>query len=100
MTEVTWKDILGLLSRRTDLSLDQAAWAMEELMSGNATDSQIAAFAMGLRVKGETPTEITGLVNTMMKHAIQVSLDRQAVDVVGTGGDGAHSVNKIGRAHV
>ena len=91
--EVTWKEILGLLSRRTDLTKEQAAWAMEELMSGGATDSQIAAFAMGLRVKGETPTEITGLVDTMMKHAIRVTLDRHAVDVVGTGGDGAHTVN-------
>lgn len=66
---------------------------MEELMSGNATDSQIAAFAMGLRVKGETPTEISGMVATMLKHAIRVNLDRHAVDVVGTGGDGSHSVN-------
>ncbi len=66
---------------------------MEELMSGNATESQIAAFAMGLRVKGETATEITGLVDTMMKHAVQVNLDRNAVDVVGTGGDGAQTLN-------
>lgn len=93
LIEVTWKDILGLLSRASDLTHDQAAWAMEDLMSGNATDTQIAAFAMGLRVKGETATEITGLVDTMMKHAIQVSLDRHAVDVVGTGGDGANTVN-------
>lgn len=93
MIDLTWKDILGILSRGQDLSHDQAAWAMEDLMSGNATDSQISAFAMGLRVKGETATEITGLVETMMKYAIQVSLDRFAVDVVGTGGDGSHSVN-------
>lgn len=66
---------------------------MSDLMSGNASDSQIAAFAMGLRVKGESATEITGLVDTMMKYAIQVSLDRHAVDVVGTGGDGANTAN-------
>lgn len=93
MTEVTWKEILGLLSNGSDLSHDQASWAMEDLMSGNATDSQIAAFAMGLRVKGETPDEIIGLVDTMMKHAVHVNLDRAAVDVVGTGGDGANTVN-------
>jgi anthranilate phosphoribosyltransferase len=93
LTEVTWQQILGLLSRKKDLSEDQASWAMQELMSGNATDSQIAAFAIGLRVKGESPQEILGLVNTMMKHAVLVSLDRHAVDVVGTGGDGAHTVN-------
>lgn len=66
---------------------------MQELMSGNATDAQIAAFAMGLRTKGETAEEIIGLVDTMMRNAILVNLDRSAVDVVGTGGDGAHTVN-------
>ena len=90
---MTWKVILGLLSQGLDLTEDQASWAMEDLMSGNATDAQIAAFAMGLRVKGESPVEVTGLVNTMMKHAIRVNLDRHAVDVVGTGGDGANTVN-------
>jgi len=93
LTEVTWQEILGLLSRRSDLSEEHSSWAMQELMAGNATDAQIAAFAIGLRVKGETPIEILGLVNTMMKHAIMVNLDRHAVDVVGTGGDGAHTVN-------
>lgn len=66
---------------------------MQELMSGAATDAQIAAFAMGLRVKGETAEEIIGLLESMMKNAIEVHLDRAAVDVVGTGGDGAHTVN-------
>jgi anthranilate phosphoribosyltransferase len=93
LVEVTWKVILGLLANGSDLTHDQAAWAMEDLMSGNATDSQIAAFAMGLRVKGETPIEIIGLVDMMMKHSVRVNLDRHAVDVVGTGGDGANTVN-------
>lgn len=66
---------------------------MEDLMSGKATDAQIAAFAIGLRVKGETPIEVIGLVETMMKHVIKVNLDRHAVDVVGTGGDGANTAN-------
>lgn len=93
MREVTWKEILGSLSRGTDLTQDLAGWAMQELLSGNATDAQIAAFAMALRVKGETADEIIGLLNVMMKHAVLVNLDRNAVDVVGTGGDGAHTVN-------
>jgi len=91
--EFTWKDVLTLVSRGTDLTLDQSRWAMNALMSGTATDAQIAAFIMGLRVKGETATEVQGLVEAMLANAVRVPLDRLAVDVVGTGGDGAHTVN-------
>ncbi|MBU6347941.1 MAG: anthranilate phosphoribosyltransferase [Actinomycetales bacterium] len=91
--EFTWKEILTLVSKGEDLNLDQAHWAMNTLMSGTATDAQIAAFIMGLRVKGETAVEVQGLVDAMLANAVRVDLDRVAVDVVGTGGDGAHTVN-------
>jgi len=93
MTEFTWKHILGQLAQGVDLHSDEAASAMNALMSGTSTDAQIAAFAMGLKVKGETAEEVCGLVEAMLANAVHVPLDRVAVDVVGTGGDGAHTVN-------
>jgi len=90
---LTWKEVLTLVSRGTDLTAQQSHWAMNTLMSGTATDAQIAAFIMGLRVKGETAVEVRGLVDAMLENAVRVDLDRIAVDVVGTGGDGAQTVN-------
>jgi len=93
MAEYSWKEILTLLAARADLSADHTEWAMNALMSGTATDAQIASFVMGLKVKGETAQEVGGLVSAMLEHAVRVPLERSAVDVVGTGGDGAHTVN-------
>jgi len=93
MSEYTWKQILGLIAVQTDLNDDQAKWAMNEIMSGQATPAHIAAFVMGLRVKNETVEEIAGMVEAILANAQRVTLDRDAVDIVGTGGDGAHTVN-------
>jgi anthranilate phosphoribosyltransferase len=76
-----------------ELATDDTAWAMGEIMSGNATPAQIAGFAVLLRAKGETPGELLGLVRTMLDHAAPLSIAGQAVDVVGTGADRAHTVN-------
>lgn len=93
MSLINWKDILSLLGAQTDLTIDQAKWAMQTLMSGTATDAQIAAFVFGLKVKGETADEVSGLVTAMLENSVRVPLGRIAVDVVGTGGDGANTVN-------
>lgn len=93
MTEFTWKEILGVIVQGKDLSLEQSHWAMSAMMSGAATDAQLAALVMGMRVKGEAPDEVNGMVGAMLESAVRVNLDRTAVDVVGTGGDGAHTVN-------
>jgi anthranilate phosphoribosyltransferase len=76
-----------------ELATDDTAWAMGEIMGGNATPAQIAAFAVLLRAKGETPGELLGLVRTMLEHAAPLSVEGPAVDVVGTGADRAHTVN-------
>ena len=89
----TWPAILGALIRREDLPTQAAAWAMNEIMSGAATSAQIAAFAVTLRAKGETVEEIEGLVATMYRHANLIEVPGPTVDVVGTGGDGAKTVN-------
>ena len=88
-----WPQLLSALLRRDDLSTEDTAWAMGEIMSGSATPAQIAAFAVALRAKGETPAEIAGLAEAMLAHAVRVDVPGDAVDVVGTGGDRAHTVN-------
>ncbi|WP_063797183.1 anthranilate phosphoribosyltransferase, partial [Streptomyces puniciscabiei] len=60
---------------------------------GEATDAQIAGFAVALRAKGQTVQEITGLVRTMYEHANVIEVPGRTVDIVGTGGDGAKTVN-------
>ncbi|MEV0224249.1 anthranilate phosphoribosyltransferase [Streptomyces sp. NPDC050704] len=89
----SWPGVLnGLLDGR-DLSADDTAWAMDLIMRGEATDAQIAGFAVALRAKGETVEEISGLVRMMYEHANVIEVPGETVDIVGTGGDGAKTVN-------
>jgi len=89
----SWPALLnGLLDGR-DLTADDTAWAMDLIMRGEATDAQIAGFLVALRAKGETVAEISGLVRTMYEHANVIEVPGPAVDIVGTGGDGAKTVN-------
>lgn len=88
-----WPEILGTLVARQDLSQDQAAWAMGEILAGQATSAQIAGFAVALRTKGETIPEVTGLVEAMFQHAAPISIPGRFLDIVGTGGDRSMSVN-------
>lgn len=95
MGERTWPNLLAALLRGEDLSTSDAAWAMGEIMAGDATPVQIAAFAIALRAKGETAGEIAGMAEAMLGAAARISSDlaTDAVDIVGTGGDRAHTVN-------
>ncbi|MEH0844080.1 anthranilate phosphoribosyltransferase [Micromonospora sp. CPCC 205711] len=97
MGERTWPHLLNALLRADELSTADTAWAMDEIMTGAAAPSQIAAFAVALRAKGETPAELAGLVEAMLGRSVEVVLSeelrRTALDVVGTGGDLAHTVN-------
>jgi anthranilate phosphoribosyltransferase len=89
----TWPSVLGTLLRREALTADTASWAMDQVMSGEATDAQLAAFVVALRAKGETAEEMDGLARAMLDHAHRIEVPGPAVDVVGTGGDLAHTVN-------
>ncbi|MFE6225611.1 MULTISPECIES: anthranilate phosphoribosyltransferase [unclassified Streptomyces] len=89
----SWPVLLNGLLEGKDLSADDTAWAMDLIMSGEATDAQIAGFMVALRAKGETVEEISGLVRTMYAHANTIEVPGPAVDIVGTGGDGAKTVN-------
>ncbi|WP_129839382.1 anthranilate phosphoribosyltransferase [Streptomyces sp. RFCAC02] len=88
-----WPDVLSTLLAGRDLPASATAWAMDRIMSGEATDAQIAGFAVALRAKGETVEEMTGLVNAMYGHANLIEVPGPAVDIVGTGGDRARTVN-------
>ncbi len=88
-----WPELLTALMAREELPPRSTAWAMDEIMSGNASPVQISAFAVLLRAKGETPGEIAGLVRTMLERAEPLSVEGRCVDVVGTGADRAHTVN-------
>lgn len=89
----TWPDVLGTLLAGEDLSADATAWAMDRIMRGEASDAQIAGFAVALRAKGESVGEITGLVRAMYAHAHVIEVPGRTVDIVGTGGDRARTVN-------
>ncbi|MDQ3664243.1 MAG: anthranilate phosphoribosyltransferase, partial [Actinomycetota bacterium] len=89
----SWPEVLSALLDRRDLDADQTAWAMGEILAGNSTPAQIAGFAVALRAKGETVDEVEGLVRTMYEHAAPLEVPGRCVDVVGTGGDRAHTVN-------
>nr|WSZ95622.1 anthranilate phosphoribosyltransferase [Streptomyces sp. NBC_00857] len=89
----SWPGVLDALLSGADQSADATAWAMDRIMSGEATDAQIAGFAVALRAKGETVAEITGLVRAMYAHAQLIDVPGRSVDIVGTGGDGAKTVN-------
>ncbi|WP_029137040.1 anthranilate phosphoribosyltransferase [Nakamurella lactea] len=96
----TWPEVLSRLLDGVDLTADTTAWVMDRVMSGEATPAQIAAFAVALRAKGETAAEVEGLVASMLSHAVRVPTSRRSVDIVGTGGDRANTVNISSMASV
>lgn len=89
----TWPQVLTGLVAGVDLDASSTLWAMDEILSGNATDAQVAGFAVALRSKGETLAELQGLVDSMLQHATKLTVPGRVVDIVGTGGDMAKTVN-------
>lgn len=93
MSGHSWPEVLTALIARQDLSVEETAWAMAEILEGNATPSQIAGFSVALRAKGESVDELEGLVNAMYERVTPISIEGRALDIVGTGGDRSFSVN-------
>jgi anthranilate phosphoribosyltransferase len=87
------KEAINTLVSGNSLSFEEASGAMEEIMSGEATPAQIAAFLTALRIKGETADEIAGLADVMRAKAMPVKVSGATIDIVGTGGDGSGSFN-------
>lgn len=92
-TGTNWTQLLLAIERHEDLTEEQAAWAMREMMSGSADPVVVAGFLIGLRTKGETAAELRGLSETMLTMARHYAGSREAVDIVGTGGDRHNTVN-------
>ena len=90
---INWPDLLTVLIGGSDLTLEQAQWAMNEVMRGEATPIQLAGFLMALRVKGESVAEIRGLADVMLAHAHRIDVPGPTIDIVGTGGDRQNTVN-------
>ncbi len=89
----TWPAIIGSLLEGEDLSVSDAAWCMEQVMTGQAGEAQLAGFLVALRVKGETVDEIVGFRDAILEHALPLQVDPMALDIVGTGGDRFGTVN-------
>jgi anthranilate phosphoribosyltransferase len=93
METPSWPALIRALIGRQALTAEQTGWAMNEIMEGAATPAQIAGFGVALRAKGETAAEMSGLAASMLAHATPISIAGPVTDLVGTGGDGAHTVN-------
>lgn len=89
----TWPDILSGLLQRQDLGADAAAWAMDQIMSGEASPSQVGGFLMALKAKGESVGELAAIADVMLAHAHRFEVAAPSIDIVGTGGDRSHTVN-------
>jgi anthranilate phosphoribosyltransferase len=97
-SDFSWPDVLAPLARRDDVPVPVIEAAMATILSGDATDAQMGAFATLLRAKGETPAELAALVRTMLEFAEPVDIDPESaagplVDTCGTGGDRSHTFN-------
>jgi anthranilate phosphoribosyltransferase len=86
-------EAIATLVEHKDLTYEEAYFVMGEIMGGEATPSQMAAFLAALRFKGETPDEIAGMASVMRAKATPVKIHGPAIDIVGTGGDGSGSFN-------
>ena len=89
----TWPNVLSALLSGENLSVSDAAWSMEQVMLGEATPAQLAGFLVALRAKGETVDEIVGFRDAILDHAVPLSVNPMALDIVGTGGDRFGTVN-------
>jgi len=90
----TFKDILTKIAAGNDLEDSEAEFALQEIVNGNVSDIHIATFLYGMRMKGETASEMTVFVKVMREKAVNVSVDTgKAVDLCGTGGDHSGTFN-------
>ena len=96
----SWPSILAKLIAKQDLDRSEANWAMSQIMAGDSSEAEIAAFMLALRSKGETVSELAGLVDVMLKQAVVLDTGDDALDIVGTGGDLVGTVNVSSMASI
>lgn len=92
-SEFSWPETFSLLLSGGNLPVEQAAWAMNAIVSGSVTDAELAAFLVALRAKGETVDEIIGFRDAVLANALDLQVSDHALDIVGTGGDQHKTIN-------
>lgn len=90
---MTWELIHKSLSDKSDLTKDQITWAMSQILEGKASNDEIKQFLTGLKSKGESAPEVEALVAQMYSYSAPINITERSVDTVGTGGDGANTIN-------
>ena len=93
MNQSQWDLAFSLLEGGLDLEPELVQWCMNEILTGSAEIEEIKRFLVALKNKGETSDEVGALVHQMYQHCAPISISERAVDTVGTGGDGAHTIN-------
>ena len=93
MSSTQWDQAFSLLDGGLDLEPETVQWCMNEILTGSAEIETIKRFLLALKAKGETSEEVGALVAQMYQHCAPISIKERAVDTVGTGGDGAHTIN-------
>ena len=88
-----WDENIAIVDSGLDLEVYRVQWCMNEILNGAADNSTIKRFLIALKNKGESPEEVGALVAQMYQHCGPISITERAVDTVGTGGDGAHTIN-------
>lgn len=91
--ETRWESHISRLRSGQDLETSEVQWCMNEILTGNAEIGLIKDFLLALKAKGETSKEVGALVTQMYEHCAPITIRERAVDTVGTGGDGAHTIN-------
>ncbi len=90
---MSWPTVFTSLLAGQDLTAEASGWAMDQIMGAEASPAQVAGFLVALRAKGETVEEMRGLADMMLAHASRIEVAGPSLDIVGTGGDRAHTVN-------
>lgn len=93
MGEQQWASIVAALHDGRSLDYGQSYWIMDQVMRGELGEARLASFLTAMAIKGATVDEIHGLADGMLDHGARVDLPSQALDIVGTGGDGHRTVN-------
>ena len=93
MSQSRWETHIARLQSVLDLETEDVQWCMNEILTGNANLEVIKEFLLALKSKGETSEEVGALVAQMYQHCAPITINERAVDTVGTGGDGAHTIN-------
>jgi anthranilate phosphoribosyltransferase len=92
-TPVSWSALTQKLASGLDLERDEIQAVMRQILEGQSDIEDVKSFLLALKEKGETPDEVGALIEVMYAHAAPISITERAVDTVGTGGDGAHTIN-------